>query len=94
MSVISAALKSRVRRPSLFNKVMNAKDTIQFFKDGQYVSLTLHISRKTYLQYSYWSYSLQVHWVVWFHGCRLPKDDSHSSCWSCWSQQFARENEI
>lgn len=37
MSGISAALKSRVRRPALFKKLMDPKDTLQFFKDGQYV---------------------------------------------------------
>ncbi|KAH8549000.1 acetyl-CoA hydrolase [Umbelopsis sp. PMI_123] len=37
MSAVSAAFKSRVRRPALFNKVMKPADTLQFFKDGQYI---------------------------------------------------------
>lgn len=39
MASVSAALKSRVRRPQLLKKVMKAEETIPFFKDGQYVSL-------------------------------------------------------
>lgn len=35
MSQVSAALKSRVRRPQLLKKVMTAQDTLKFFKDGQ-----------------------------------------------------------
>ncbi|KAI8081738.1 acetyl-CoA hydrolase [Halteromyces radiatus] len=37
MASVSAALKSRVRRPALLNKVMKAEDTVPFFKDGQYL---------------------------------------------------------
>lgn len=37
MASVSAALKSRVRRPALLNKVMKAEDTLPFFKDGQYL---------------------------------------------------------
>lgn len=43
MSVISAALKSRVRRPALFEKVMKPSDTLQYFKDGQYVEQTVQM---------------------------------------------------
>jgi acetyl-CoA hydrolase len=35
MATVSAALKSRVRRPQLLNKVMSAEDTLQYFKNGQ-----------------------------------------------------------
>jgi acetyl-CoA hydrolase len=35
MATVSAALKSRVRRPQLLNKVMKAEDTLPFFKGGQ-----------------------------------------------------------
>ncbi|KAI8381065.1 acetyl-CoA hydrolase [Radiomyces spectabilis] len=37
MASVSAALKSRVRRPQLLNKVMKAEDTLKFFKNGQYL---------------------------------------------------------
>ncbi|ORX62843.1 acetyl-CoA hydrolase [Hesseltinella vesiculosa] len=37
MASASAALKSRVRRPSYLNKVMSAEDTLPFFKNGQYL---------------------------------------------------------
>ncbi|KAI9275735.1 acetyl-CoA hydrolase [Phascolomyces articulosus] len=37
MASISAALKSRVRRPQYLEKVMKAEDTIKFFKPGQYM---------------------------------------------------------
>lgn len=37
MASVSAALKARVRRPQLLQKVMKAEDTLPFFKDGQYV---------------------------------------------------------
>lgn len=33
----SAALKSRVRRPQFYNKVMKAEDTLKFFQAGQYM---------------------------------------------------------
>ncbi|KAG0173241.1 acetyl-CoA hydrolase [Apophysomyces sp. BC1015] len=33
----SAALKARVRRPQLLDKLMSAEDTLQFFKTGQYM---------------------------------------------------------
>lgn len=35
MATVSAALKSRVRRPQLLNKVMKAEDTLKFFENGQ-----------------------------------------------------------
>jgi acetyl-CoA hydrolase len=35
MATVSAALKSRVRRPQLLNKVMQAEETLKFFKGGQ-----------------------------------------------------------
>jgi acetyl-CoA hydrolase len=35
MSAVSAALKARVRRPALYNKVMKATDTLKFFENGQ-----------------------------------------------------------
>ena len=35
MASISAALKSRVRRPQLLDKVMKAEDTLKFFEPGQ-----------------------------------------------------------
>jgi acetyl-CoA hydrolase len=35
MASVSAALKSRVRRPQLLNKVMKADEAVQFFKGGQ-----------------------------------------------------------
>lgn len=35
MATVSAALKSRVRRPALLDKVMKAEDTLKFFKGGQ-----------------------------------------------------------
>lgn len=35
MATVSAALKTRVRRPQLLNKVMKAEDTLAFFKGGQ-----------------------------------------------------------
>ncbi|CAO3615515.1 unnamed protein product [Cunninghamella echinulata] len=37
MATVTAALKSRVRRPALLNRVMTAEDTIPFFKHGQYL---------------------------------------------------------
>ncbi|KAI8143327.1 acetyl-CoA hydrolase [Fennellomyces sp. T-0311] len=37
MASVSAALKSRVRRPQLLKKVVNAEDTLQYFKNGQYL---------------------------------------------------------
>ncbi|KAI7901032.1 acetyl-CoA hydrolase [Cokeromyces recurvatus] len=37
MASISAALKTRVRRPQLLNKVMKAEETLKFFKPGQYL---------------------------------------------------------
>ncbi|KAI9311736.1 acetyl-CoA hydrolase [Dichotomocladium elegans] len=37
MASISAALKSRVRRPQLLKKVMKAEDTIPLFENGQYL---------------------------------------------------------
>ncbi|EIE79584.1 hypothetical protein G6F46_008243 [Rhizopus delemar] len=37
MSAVSAAFKSRVRRPQLLNKVMKAEETLKFFKNGQYL---------------------------------------------------------
>lgn len=37
MSGVSAALKSRIRRPQLLKKVMKAEDTVSIFKDGQYL---------------------------------------------------------
>ncbi|KAL0095633.1 acetyl-CoA hydrolase [Phycomyces blakesleeanus] len=37
MAYVSAALKSRVRRPQLLQKVMRAEDTLGFFKSGQYM---------------------------------------------------------
>ncbi|KAI9252670.1 acetyl-CoA hydrolase [Sporodiniella umbellata] len=37
MASISAALKSRVRRPQFLNKVMKAEEAVKFFKDGQYL---------------------------------------------------------
>lgn len=35
MATVSAALKSRVRRPQLLKKVMTAEETLPFFKNGQ-----------------------------------------------------------
>lgn len=35
MATVSAALKSRVRRPQLLNKVMKAEETLKFFEGGQ-----------------------------------------------------------
>lgn len=35
MASVSAALKSRVRRPQLLNKVMTPEDTLKFFQNGQ-----------------------------------------------------------
>ncbi|CAO3692690.1 unnamed protein product [Rhizopus stolonifer] len=37
MSAVSAALKSRVRRPQYLNRVMKPEETLQFFKNGQYL---------------------------------------------------------
>ncbi|KAL0076062.1 acetyl-CoA hydrolase [Phycomyces blakesleeanus] len=37
MATVSAALKSRVRRPALLKKVMTAEDTLKFFEPGQYL---------------------------------------------------------
>ncbi|KAI9264106.1 acetyl-CoA hydrolase [Phascolomyces articulosus] len=37
MATVSAALKSRVRRPQLLNKVMKAEDTLPYFQNGQYL---------------------------------------------------------
>ncbi|KAG0168117.1 acetyl-CoA hydrolase [Apophysomyces sp. BC1034] len=37
MASITAALKSRVRRPQLLNKLMKAEDTLKFFENGQYL---------------------------------------------------------
>ncbi|KAI8973866.1 acetyl-CoA hydrolase [Pilobolus umbonatus] len=37
MASVTAALKSRVRRPQLLNKVMKAEDTLKFFENGQYL---------------------------------------------------------
>lgn len=37
MASVSAALKSRVRRPQLLNKVMKAEETLPLFQNGQYV---------------------------------------------------------
>ena len=37
MSAISAALKSRIRRPQLLKKVMKAEDIVPIFQDGQYL---------------------------------------------------------
>ncbi|KAI8139896.1 acetyl-CoA hydrolase [Fennellomyces sp. T-0311] len=37
MATVSAALKSRVRRPGFLDKVMKAEDTLQFFKPNQYM---------------------------------------------------------
>jgi acetyl-CoA hydrolase len=34
-ATVSAALKSRVRRPQLLNKVMKPEDALKFFKGGQ-----------------------------------------------------------
>lgn len=35
MATVSAALKSRVRRPALLEKVMKPEETLKFFKGGQ-----------------------------------------------------------
>jgi hypothetical protein len=37
MAQISQALRDRIRRPSLLNKVRRAEDLIPFFKDGMYL---------------------------------------------------------
>ncbi|KAF1804602.1 hypothetical protein V8B55DRAFT_1498873 [Mucor lusitanicus] len=37
MATVSAALKSRVRRPALLEKVMKPEETLKFFKGGQYL---------------------------------------------------------
>ncbi|KAI9488240.1 acetyl-CoA hydrolase [Zychaea mexicana] len=37
MASVSAALKSRVRRPQLLNKVMKAEETLPYFQNGQYL---------------------------------------------------------
>ncbi|CDH51895.1 acetyl-hydrolase [Lichtheimia corymbifera JMRC:FSU:9682] len=37
MASVSAALKSRVRRPQLLNKVMKAEETLPLFQNGQYL---------------------------------------------------------
>ena len=36
-AVASAALKARVRRPSLYNKVVNPEDLIKLFPNGSYI---------------------------------------------------------
>jgi acetyl-CoA hydrolase len=35
--MVSAALKARVRRPSLYNKVCSAEELVKYFPNGTYI---------------------------------------------------------